>query len=100
MTFKIKRSLDALVINIDDFNKNCELELRASYSGKRLEWNSKNILKLFFSYPLITFRIIFSIHYHALRLFMMKIPYFKKSDEAQLQKNLYVRQNGSFVKKH
>jgi DUF1365 family protein len=98
MTFKIRRSLDALVINIDDHHKNGELELRASYSGKRLEWNSKNILKLFFSYPLITFRIIFSIHYHALRLFMMKIPYFKKSDEADLQKNLFVRKNGTFVK--
>lgn len=98
MTFKIRRTVDTLIINIDDHHKNGELELRASYSGKRLEWNSKNILKLFFSYPLITFRIIFSIHYHALRLFMMKIPYFKKSDEADLQKNLFVRKNGSFIR--
>ncbi len=99
LTFKIKRKDRSLVIHIDDHNPSGELELTASFSGKSLEWNSKNILKLFFTYPFITFRIIFSIHYHALKLFLLKIPYYKKSDEKELQTNLFSKNKGIYTKK-
>ncbi len=99
MTFKIKRSEKSLVINIDDFNKNGELEVRAAFSGKSFPWSNQNIMKLFFSYPLITFRIITSIHYHALKLFLMRIPFWKKADDIHLQTDLYVWKDGTFKKK-
>lgn len=98
LTFIIKKSEKNLVINIEDHRPNNELELRASFVGKRFDWNSKNLFKLLFNYPLITFRIIFSIHYHALRLYLMKIPYFKKSDELDKQKNLFVWKKNAYIK--
>lgn len=99
MTFKIKKTSESLVINIDDFNKDGKLEVKASFSGKTRAWTTSNLLKLFFNYPLLTFRIIASIHYHALKLYMMKVPYWKKSDDEHLQKDLYVWRKSKFQKK-
>lgn len=99
MTFRIKRDLKSLVINIDDFNKEGMLEVRATFTGKTLEWNSLNLLKLFFRYPLMTLGTISSIHYHALKLYAMKVPFFKKTDDEHLQTDHYEWKNKSFRKK-
>jgi DUF1365 family protein len=98
MTFRIRRNDKSLVINIDDFAKD-QLELRASFTGKALPWSSQNLVKLFLGYPFITLRIIWSIHYHALRLYLLKIPFWKKSDNPHLQKDLFVRKGKKFLKK-
>lgn len=99
MTFKIKRSEKSFVVNIDDFNSKGELEVRASFSGKFLPWSTQSLMKFFFIYPMTTLRLISSIHYHALKLFLMKVPYFKKSDNLHLQTDLYEWKNQSFRKK-
>lgn len=99
MTFKIKKVADQLNITIDDFNKKGELEVKALYTGKKEEWTSENLLRLCFRYPFITFRIIFSIHYHALKLFLMRIPFWKKSDDDHLQIGHYIWKDKTFKKK-
>lgn len=99
MTFKIKRSEKNFVVNIDDFNSRNELEVRASFTGRFVPWSTATLLKFFFIYPMTTLRLISSIHYHALKLWMMKVPYFKKSDNLHLQTDLYVWKNKSFRKR-
>jgi DUF1365 family protein len=96
MTFRVRRDNRGLVITIDDFDKKGNLEVRAVYSGKSRAWSRENILKLFFSYPLITLRIIWAIHYHALKLFILKVPHRKKTQDAELQTNVFVWRKGSF----
>ncbi len=100
MTFKIKRNEKNFVVNIDDFNNKNELEVRASFTGRFVPWSTKTLLKFFFIYPLTTVRLISSIHYHAFKLWMMKVPYFKKDDNQHLQTNLYVWKDRSFRKKN
>lgn len=99
MTFRIKRTKDSLVINIDDFNKSGVLEVQALFTGRNEAWNNKNLIRLFFSYPFITLRIIASIHYHAFKLYLLKIPFWKKTDDDHLQTNLYEYREKSFRKK-
>jgi DUF1365 family protein len=99
MTFRIRKNEKSLVINIDDFNKEGVLEVQALYTGSSRPWTNETILKLLFQYPLITFRIIASIHYHALKLFLKKIPFWKKSDEAHLQKDVFVWEKKSYRRK-
>lgn len=99
MTFKIRKSSESLVINIDDFDKNGKLEVKASYTGTAKPWTSGNLIKLFFNYPFITLRIILSIHYHALKLFLMKVPFWKKTDDEHLQTDLFVWSKNKFQKK-
>lgn len=99
MTFKIRRNEKSFVVNIDDFNSQNELEVRASFTGRFVPWSTSTLLKFFFIYPLTTLRLISSIHYHALKLWMMKVPYYKKDDNLHLQTDLYVWKNKSFRKK-
>lgn len=99
MTFKIKKTSDRLIINIDDFDQEGRLEIKTSFNGSSHPWTTKNIVKLFFSYPFITLRIIASIHYHAMKLYLLKVPFWKKSDNAHLQKDLFVWEKKSFRRK-
>lgn len=98
MTFKVKRDEKNLIINIDDFNSQGELELRAFLKGKSLPWSSKNIIRLVLKYPFITLRIITAIHYHAFRLFCMRIPFWKKTDQADLQTDVFALKDGKYQK--
>jgi len=99
MTFKISHKSDKVSVLIDDVNKNGELELKAIYTGTIEEWSSKKLLYNFFRFPLISFRIITAIHYHAFKLFMMKIPYFKKKENTHLQTGVYQWKQGYYQKK-
>ena len=99
MTFKIRQSNQNLQITIDDFNISGDLEIKTIFNGNRKNWTSLNIFKLMFMYPLLTIRIIISIHYHALRLYLKRIPYFRKNDEIDLQTDLFVLNEKKFKRK-
>lgn len=96
MIFRVKLHRGNLSISIDDFDREGKLEVRASMTGHSRAWSDKNIIKLCLSYPLITFRIIAAIHYHALKLYLMKIPYWKKKDNAHLQTGVFEWKDKSF----
>lgn len=99
MVFKIRRNLKSFVVNIDDFNTENKLEVRATFTGRRVPWSNSTLLKFFFIYPMTTLRLISSIHYHAFKLFLMKVPYHKKDANLHLQTNLFTWKEGSFRRK-
>ncbi|MEM7184643.1 MAG: DUF1365 domain-containing protein [Spirochaetota bacterium] len=82
--FRIKPPGETLAISINTLHQG-KLELQAVMSGKEKEITFANLLLCFFRFPLITVYIIFMIHYHALVLWLKKIPYFaKKSTDTQI----------------
>jgi DUF1365 family protein len=99
MTFRIRRSEKSLSITIDDYNKEGNLEIKTIYQGNEQEWSDLTILKNILLFPFITLRIILSIHYHALRLYLKNIPYFKKSDDSDLQTDLFIWEKNKFKRK-
>lgn len=56
------------------------IELKTLTTGKRKEISNKNLIWLQIRYPLQTLRVIFLIHYQALKLFFKKVQYFKKEE--------------------
>lgn len=52
--------------------------LYTSVIGKRSELSTKNLLKYFVKYPLVTFKVIGLIHYQAIKLVLKKIRYVAK----------------------
>ncbi len=68
-----------LSLNIDH-SVDGQKKLNAYLGGQRQEWSDKNILKNFFAYPLLTLKVIVSIHYEALFLWWKRIPFYKKPD--------------------
>ena len=66
-------------IHIDiNYYQNDNLLISTAIRGKKVPLNDKNLMKYFFLYPFMAFKVIFLIHYHALRLWLKKVPYFKK----------------------
>ena len=81
--FSIKYPDDLLSIGIDT----CEGQkpvLRAAYSGKRQTLSSGSVLAMVLRFPFVTFKVIALIHWHALRLFLKKIPHYGKESTDEL----------------
>lgn len=77
--FSFKDSRLAILINY--FDAADRLKLRTSLSGNWLPDTFKNRVVLKLKYPLVTFRTIGLIHYHAARLALKKISYRPKPDQ-------------------
>lgn len=59
--------------------------LSTSIRGKIDCFSDKNLIKFFSFYPLMTLKVIFLIHYHALMLWIRKAPYFKKPNKPNIE---------------
>lgn len=99
MTFHVIDDEKKLIIKIIDQNyKNHQTELTTKYVGIPIEWSNSNIIKFFFRFPFSTLRIIFAIHYHAFKLFLLKVPYWKKNQDIQLQTDRFTWKDKAFRK--
>jgi DUF1365 family protein len=81
--FRMKLPGEILSLGIDTYEGDKPV-LRAAYSGRRKPLNRKVMLWNFFSIPLVTLKVIALIHWHALRLFLKKVPYFAKDTTDEL----------------
>ncbi len=76
--FRFDFSQNNIFVAIDFFNDKNEKILLTSLSGKRQDLTSKTLLFNFFKFPFLTFKIIFLIHYQAIKLILKKIKYIPK----------------------
>lgn len=65
--FRIKPPAESVAVCISQHHDQQRL-LHATFTGDRLEWNDRNLLKVFFRYPLMTLKVVYAIHWQALRL--------------------------------
>ena len=66
------------IVHIDNLTDG-KPSLLSAIRGERRELTTARLAWYALKYPLLTLRIIFGIHLHALFLFLKKIPYFPKS---------------------
>ena len=52
--------------------------LVALQEGVKLNLNNKNLIKSYFFHPLMSFKIIFAIHFEAFRLWIKGVKFIKK----------------------
>ena len=80
---------ERLQLKIDDYDKSGSRFFISTLTGERKPLTDKNLLYYFLSFPLITVKVIALIHWQALKLFIKKIPFHKKTDDMHLQKDIY-----------
>lgn len=80
---------DRLQLKIDDYDKAGDRFFISTLSGDRKPLKDSTLLLYFFSFPLITLKVISLIHWQALKLWLKKIPFHKKEDDLELQKEVY-----------
>lgn len=86
--FKLRLPGDHLEIHVDDHDGDEHVILTA-LTGMRHELNDASLLTAFFKYPLVTLRVIFLIHWHALRLWMKGLRVHRKADLPDLQRGVH-----------
>jgi uncharacterized protein len=80
---------EKLQVKIDDYDKEGKRFFISTLNGVRKPLTDSNLLLYFFSFPLITLKVIGLIHWQALKLWLKKIAYHKKNDNLDLQKEVY-----------
>jgi len=77
-----------LRIFIDDYRGE-ERELISTLTGQRLPLTDANLLRFSLKYPLLTLKVIFGIHWHALLLWLKGLPARRKEADPQLQQGIH-----------
>lgn len=80
---------EKLQLKIDDYDKDGKRFFISTLSGERKPLNDAALLCYFFSFPLITLKVIALIHWQAMKLWLKKLPYHKKDENVELQKEVY-----------
>jgi DUF1365 family protein len=85
--FKLKIPGGKLDIKVDDRDGGGKV-LISALAGQRAELNNRNLAWFTFKYPLVTLKVIFLIHWHALRLWLKRAPFYRKAENATLQREV------------
>ncbi|MES2439387.1 MAG: DUF1365 domain-containing protein [Verrucomicrobiota bacterium] len=82
--FKLGPPEEKWRVNIDDFSHD-ERMLVSSVRGERRELTTARLWWYALKYPLLSLKIIGLIHWHALLLWIRRVPFFRKTDRVEAQ---------------
>ena len=71
-------------VNIDNYSNGAK-SLLSSIRGERRDFTSSRFIGYAFKYPLLSLKIIGLIHWHALLLWIRKVPFFRKTERKEAQ---------------
>jgi DUF1365 family protein len=76
-----------LNIKIDDHD-GADKMLLTTLTGRRAALNNRTLSWFSIKYPLVTLKVIFLIHWHALRLWLKGVPFYRKASDVSLQRGV------------
>ena len=83
--FRLLKPGNKISVIIDQNDKEGKI-LYASQDGVKNEMNNRNLIKSYLAHPLMTFKIIFAIHFEAFKLWSKGIKFIKK--EFKIKNNI------------
>lgn len=88
--FQLAVPSEQLKLRIDDYKEDHHF-FTAILTGERRAMTNLNVFRYALLFPFITLRVIGLIHWQAFKIWLAKIPFYKKSDYPELQVDVYNR---------
>ena len=85
--FALRPATDTLQIRIDDY-QGAERSFTSGLVGRAKPLSDARLGWYLVAYPLLTARVMTLIHWHALRLALKRVPWFRKGARAAVQRDL------------
>jgi len=82
--FELHAPGDELMLHIDTLEGENDI-VKSGIAGRRLPLSDANIARMLLRYPFATLQVIFFIHFHALLLWLKRVPYHRKEERPDLQ---------------
>lgn len=86
--FTLRAPGEKLTVQIDDYASGART-LTSTLTGTRRPLTDARLAWFSVKYPFITLKIISLIHWHALKLYLKKVPWFAKAARPDAQRDLY-----------
>lgn len=86
--FDLRVPDERLAIRIDDYDHGRRI-LHSSLHGQARPLTNQNLMRMLLRYPALPLRVIALIHWHALQLWLKRVPFFRKAERAERQRNLH-----------
>jgi DUF1365 family protein len=87
LDFRLGVPGEKLMIAVDDF-KGREKFFFSGIKGERKALTEGNLVRFSLKYPLVTIGVIAMIHWHAMRLYLKKVPHREKHERPDLQREV------------
>lgn len=97
--FRLRFPANTLSLAIDDLDSSGTTTLATRLTGVRHPLTDRILIRMTFTYPLVTLRVIALIHRQALSLWLRRVPWFAKRDRAEMQREV-LRPHESIASKH
>ena len=76
--FSLTMPESAVGIRIRESDAAGDEMFRAAFTGRRRELDDRSLLTMFVKYPLVTVKTIAAIHFEAIRLWVKRVPFFRR----------------------
>lgn len=86
--FRLRNPGETLAISVNDVKEGRTI-LVSTLSGRRRPLTDAELLRLTLRYPLVTMRVVTLIHWHALRLWWKRLPWYAKAAQPELQRGVH-----------
>lgn len=86
--FVLRPASERLAVGIDDYEGN-NRSLASTLVGRAVPLSDPMLAWFSIKYPFLTLKVITLIHWHALVLYLKRVPWFRKAARSQDQRDLY-----------
>ena len=94
LEIKVEMPGDHLAMHVNTYEPGEEKPFfRSSLTGVKTPLTTRSLLAFSLRFPLITLKVIALIHWHALKLYLKKVPFHRKSAHPDLQSGILPKKN-------